>query len=396
MHICIVARGISIPLVSLINVEITNLQKNISNQGYKVDIIVPDHKSIVSNNHSFIKTSKKHFPKNNRIYQAINEIVFGFQALKTLNKLRPTKHYNIIQFYSPLPLFIYNGKEPCIFFCGTPIYKMPSLRKFGFTKAPKYQLLIDYLSIFFHKVAFKKAVTVVVNSESLKKNIIRYYNLQESKVIVIPGGVDTEYFCPQPDNEIRKKYGYSSNIVILMVASIDPNKNQKLLIEALPNLVKTYNNIKVLFAGPIVDSEYHKLLEKEISLKNLEKNIDFLGNLPHSTVRDLYVLADIVLLLSKAEGFSRVLLESMSSGKAIIASNIPENLEAVKCGSELLLTNLNKADLTSSILKITENSTIKKNLEQMARSTAVQYFDWKITTEQYISVYKEMSRLENK
>ncbi len=78
------------------------------------------------------------------------------------------------------------------------------------------------------------------------------------------------------------------------------------------------------------------------------------------------------------------------SGKVIIASDIPENLECVGENSAVIFKKGNIRDLAEKILKVLENLNTYHQLGEFAQKTAFKKFDVEEIAKSYESVYKEL------
>lgn len=150
------------------------------------------------------------------------------------------------------------------------------------------------------------------------------YNLAKTKLNTdvrhIHGvGVNPDRYYPiseEKNNEMRERMGYKkTDYIILCTGELNNNKNQEAIIRSMPELIKKYNNVKLLLAGNGPLNDYlHQLC---ISLK-LVKNVEFLG---YRTDLEKYVsISDLIVSASKREGLPLNIIEAMLSKKTVIAS----------------------------------------------------------------------------
>jgi glycosyltransferase involved in cell wall biosynthesis len=119
-----------------------------------------------------------------------------------------------------------------------------------------------------------------------------------------------------------------------------------------------------------------------VKKSNLSSYVSFLGAVKHDDLVDYYNICDLLILPSifdkygHTETLGMAILEAMSCGKPVIASNIGGIPESVKDGYNGLLTiPKNPADIADKIV----NALTQFDLEEMgekARQTALNY-DWK-------------------
>lgn len=117
-------------------------------------------------------------------------------------------------------------------------------------------------------------------------------------------------------SEERRDYYY-----ILVPARIAQVKNQEIVIKALAHLDD--KTVKVFFVGKNVEEEYGRYLNEIAKDLNVEKQIQFI---PYTNnIIELYKKSNLVILPSKSEGFSSVILESYLYGRKCILSDIVMN-----------------------------------------------------------------------
>lgn len=151
-----------------------------------------------------------------------------------------------------------------------------------------------------------------------------------AKIGQIPGvGVDLERFHPVGRAErqaLRQKEGLlPDDFVLIYTAELNKNKNQKMIIQALPQLAMKIPTLKVLFVGTGAE---RKNLEKLVKKLGVEANVRFLGY--RQDVPQLLQLADVAISASTREGLGLGLVEGMASGLPIVARDNRGHREVVE------------------------------------------------------------------
>ena len=156
------------------------------------------------------------------------------------------------------------------------------------------------------------------------KNELIKLGINKNKIEVYRYWVNQNLFKLRDRDVLRKEYGFQKNdFIVLFVGRLIEKKGLIPLIEGF-NLLNDMK-IKLLIAGTGPLEDY----VKEGSEKN--KNIIFLGGLKSELLKDYYSLSNTLIIPSTHdEGFGRVILEALSCGLPIIASNrggIPEAVD---------------------------------------------------------------------
>lgn len=181
---------------------------------------------------------------------------------------------------------------------------------------------LNFIHPYLEKKCFNNAKCIIAISKMVKKQIIECYNVPESKIEVVYNGVE---FPEKIDKKSAKKslcarLGLDESVpLVLFVGSGFERKGVAQLLFALSEQKSSYNAI---FVGKDKHLERYKNLAK-----NLGVNAHFLG--ASDGASEYFEGCDILVLLSAYEPFGLVVLEAMSYGCAVIASD--------KCGAAELL-----------------------------------------------------------
>lgn len=148
---------------------------------------------------------------------------------------------------------------------------------------------------------------------------------------------------------------------LLCAANIRKNKGQEYLIEALKILGK--KDIKLSLAGLVKDENYYACLREMVKRYGLTSQVEFHGFLNTEELACLYGSADIFILPTLKEAFGMVIVEAMSFGLPVIASNvggIPELIEDRFNG--LLIPPASPEKIAEAIEKVIADETLRKHL----------------------------------
>lgn len=191
---------------------------------------------------------------------------------------------------------------------------------------------------------------ITINSED-------YFNAKKfkisNKIEYIPGvGIDLEMFKNQTNEikkELRFRHGFKNDdFILISVAELNKNKNQKMLIRVMDELIESYKNIILLLVG---DGKYHKKYLKKIKKCNLENNVKILGY--RSDIPKLLLLTDVFVTASQREGLPLSVMEAMATGLPVIATDCRGNRDLVR-------NNIN-----GFLVKINDVSGFAKSIEKL-------------------------------
>jgi D-inositol-3-phosphate glycosyltransferase len=238
------------------------------------------------------------------------------------------------------------------------------------------------------KVLDDAAVIMCVGQEEQKRIQKQYSN---KNVIYLPNGVDCSKFAHGEGADFRQKYNIPPDAQLLLtVGRIDPQKNQKFLLEILPAIIQKNPDIHLLLIGHVTNDSYYEQLQQIRRENHLKNYCTILTGLDASDpdLINAYHAADLFLLPSVHEPFGIVILEAWASGLPVIASRVGGIPYFVSHETDGILLPPNDRycwiQAISESLRITD---YRKTIAYAGREKVLQYFDWDCITDQLISIY---------
>ncbi|GAI47415.1 unnamed protein product, partial [marine sediment metagenome] len=147
---------------------------------------------------------------------------------------------------------------------------------------------------------------VVAPSKAIFEEMIEW-GVKESKIRMVPMGIDHFFVDPPSQGEIIKiKNAYSSPL-ILYVGRLSQEKNLKLLIYSFEKIFERYSSAKLMVVGRGPEEGKLKKLVRKIGL---EKFVEFKGFLDWQNLKLLYWTADVFCMPSLGETQGLSILEA--------------------------------------------------------------------------------------
>lgn len=235
---------------------------------------------------------------------------------------------------------------------------------------------------------------IIVSSEDYIENshIQSYYFANIKKFVEIPFGVP-RFYKPMPkDPELLKKYGFSSeDIIILFVGGLDIAhyfKGVNYLIKAIS--IINNSRIKALIVGAGNLQKEYQRLARELGLEN---QIQFTGYVDKELIVQYYNLGDFLVLpsINSSEAFGIVLIEAMACGKPVIASNLKGVRAVVDSGvNGLLIEPKNSRDLAEKINYLCANPDVVQKFSEECLKTVEKKYRWSVITEKLAALYQSL------
>lgn len=241
----------------------------------------------------------------------------------------------------------------------------------------------------------KKADLIITLGKSMKEELINR-GIREEIIKIVPNGVDTISLCPKPPNiNLKQKLGINKKYIIGYIGSVRRIEGIEVLIKAIKILIRKNISVHLLIVGKY-NLPYYKEL-KTISKKlGIEKDISFIGSVPHSEIRDFYSFIDIIVIPRINIRVNRLVtplkpLEAMAMGKVVLTSDLPALRELVKPKiSGDLFESGNYEDLANKLIYYISNPEARSNLGKKARNFVENNFAWSKIIKNYLSIYNQL------
>jgi glycosyltransferase involved in cell wall biosynthesis len=204
--------------------------------------------------------------------------------------------------------------------------------------------------------------------EHLKK-----WGIPESKVKIIPCGIDTERYSPEiSGEEIKKQYAQDMPLIVFAKPLYYENTYAaKLLIEAI-SILKNEMRVKLL----IGDGEGKTVIELLAKKNGIKMLVDFMPPTDFTDIPKYIAASDIIVLpYMYAPTTSRSLLEAMAMGKPIITIPVGEIPNILKDGESVLFTTRNPEQIAHKIKDLLLNKPLSHKLGKQALSIIQTKYD---------------------
>jgi len=179
----------------------------------------------------------------------------------------------------------------------------------------------------------KGADLVISISQFTKQRFLSWTSVKDNQVHLLPNAVHMEqYGIGEKPKYLEERYGLARQTVLMTLARLQQNEQQKGLdemLEVLPELLAEVKNLTYLIAG---DGDDKRRLERKAASLGLGKHVVFAGRVPEVEKADHYRLADVFVMPGRQEGFGFVFLEAMACGIPVVASSLDGSREAVLNG----------------------------------------------------------------
>ena len=219
----------------------------------------------------------------------------------------------------------------------------------------------------------------VVVSHSMTTEILELSKF--TNTLVIPMGVDQNQFKPENYSPDIKKEFYIEGPFILFVGRLSQEKGILELLNAFPDVIQRFPNLKLLVIG---DGPLKERAQDVCAALHLEHHVVFRGALPQALLPAYYATADILVGPSEREGFGLVFAEALASGCSVIAADLPTTADIIineKTG--LTVNPKDSASISRQIIRLIEDKELRQHLAEEGRKHVLSKFTWDIVCHKY-------------
>jgi len=251
-----------------------------------------------------------------------------------------------------------------------------------FIKRLGYYLLISIVG--------KRAETVLVPSEFIKKEVVKRLKLSEEKIVVtyeaVSGTIKDLRLDEKEKKQILSKFGLTQPFIVY-TGSLYPHKNVDLLVDA----VEKHNETKeadLQLAIICSRSVFWDRMNQKIKSRGLEGTIKMLGFVDDENVSKLYSLALALVHPSKMEGFGLTGLEAMGVGLPVISSS-SSCLPEIYGDAAFYFNPQSTSDLVSKLEILIGDSILREQLAEKGYLQARKY-SWERLARETLDAYQKV------
>ena len=200
---------------------------------------------------------------------------------------------------------------------------------------------------------------VIGVSEAVSKNLLTDGISRDKLRTVYNGITPLKVLSPEEKSAVREKYGISDrNVVVGIVARLESVKNHAMFLEAAKVVATICPEAVFMVVG---DGSMRESLEEKARQDGIRDKVIFTGYL--NDVSDVMNIIDIHVLTSDREALSISLIEAMSIGKPVVATDSGGPGEFISNGVNGILVGVNDTvNLTMGIVRLIQRPDIRTKL----------------------------------
>ena len=166
---------------------------------------------------------------------------------------------------------------------------------------------------------------MIANAEAIRSKVTDLIPRWQGRIHVVPNGIAcsdvTEEIICQAEAFRSRYISDNGQKLIGIVASLDPQKDPNLLLDALEMLPdETLSRFRAVWVGGSIDHDLKAHVHRRLESGRLKDTFYFLP--PTKQIRVVYHAIDALVLPSRWEGFPNVVLEALAEGKPVVGTDV--------------------------------------------------------------------------
>lgn len=261
-------------------------------------------------------------------------------------------------------------------------------------------------SSWIEKTTIEMADAIIAVSEETKEDVLKHFDVDESKVHIVYNGIDLEEYQESSSTASLVKHGIDPDQpFVLFVGRITRQKGIIHLVNAIKHLDE---NIQVVLCAGAPDTEdIAKEMEDLVAeAKKTRDNIIWIDEmLPKNEVIELYSHATVFCCPSIYEPFGIINIEAMACNTAVVASAVGGIKEVVVHGETGLLVPIEQQnvapfepvdpeqfakDLAEGVNQLVADEDLRKKMEVNGRQRVVDKFSWTEIAKEIKTIYESL------
>ncbi|HTY91610.1 MAG TPA: glycosyltransferase family 1 protein [Methanocella sp.] len=230
--------------------------------------------------------------------------------------------------------------------------------------------------------SMRRSGLVQVFSRSMKNEVTRW-GVSQSKIAVMPLGVDLRRMANGNGRRVRDKYGIGDRFLLLYVGRLVNFKHADELVMAVSKVPSAA--LAIVGGGPEREN-----LEKLAGQLSLDGRIFLAGMVPDGELPDYYAACDAWTTASRHEGFCVPVIEAMAAGKPCI---VPELAAMPETAGDAGLTypSGDIEGMAKKIRTLMDDKALYGRLAASAKARAPS-FDTSAVMERYVRMVEDFYR----
>ncbi|SEL15401.1 Glycosyltransferase involved in cell wall bisynthesis [Roseovarius nanhaiticus] len=213
-----------------------------------------------------------------------------------------------------------------------------------------------------------------------------------NRITVCHDGIDTSWSAPKPDVKVTLKghapFTRDTEVITFINRNLEPYRGYHVFMRALPDLLRARPDARVIIIGgdetsygsaPPKGRTWKQIFREEVADRMMPddwRRVHFLGRIPHEDFTRILQLSRVHVYLTYPFVLSWSLMEAMSCGAAIVASDTAPVREVITDGETGLLVDFfDRQTLVRRVSELLDDEEARARLGAAARKSMIEKYD---------------------
>ena len=237
--------------------------------------------------------------------------------------------------------------------------------------------------------SYDKVITI---SEGIKRVLVQE-GIADEHITVVRSALDIENFAkPISREEFEQRFSIPKEaLTIACAAQMIPRKGQQYLIEAIPEMLQAFPNVRVLLFGK---GKTRPLLEEQVRDLELNDIVQFPGFV--EDIQAIYPHIDVIVHPALMEGLGVTLIEASYAAVPLIATPVGGIPEIARNDINAIHVPPENADaIAQTIVKLLTSKSLRQKLGEAGRKLVEDEFSISPMARGNLEAYQRLCNLDN-
>jgi glycosyltransferase involved in cell wall biosynthesis len=214
------------------------------------------------------------------------------------------------------------------------------------------------------------------------------------RVVQLPHGTPVARF--EPDHRVAAEQfvpGLEGKRVLLCVGRVDPVKNQRWVVEQMPEVLARHPAAVLVLAGPLMNADYERGIREFVAARGLAERVKLPGAVPPDDPRliGLYQRADVLILPSLSETFGMVLVEAWAAHTPVLSTPTSGAKQVLREGDNGLYFELgDPASFHRGLDRLLQDPAAARAMAERGHALARAEYDLPAVARRFATFYEQL------
>jgi glycosyltransferase involved in cell wall biosynthesis len=228
---------------------------------------------------------------------------------------------------------------------------------------------------------------VIVTGAGTERELVSGYGVARSRISVVEPGVWPVALAGRP-----LKHTGDDTVRMLCVATIQEGKGHELLMDALAPLAQLPWHLRCVGSLSRSPATVRRLLAQLQALR-LRERVELMGELPHESMSELYLAADLFVLPTLRESYCLAVAESLAHGVPAVSSCTGAIPRLLAAGAGLLVEPGDRDALRAALARTLQDGALRSSMRAAALAARARLTPWPHVCERMARVLERVCRV---